>query len=381
MPRFASALTGLPTLAEGLHDLETRLRGCLPADVGAPDLALVFYAPHFAPQAERLQHEVHLRYAPAHLLGACTRGVIGPQCEAEDQPAISLMLGWLPGVNLAAFAYQPEDLPALPSLPPQTRLLLLLGAMPHAPLTQMLDVLNTAHPGLPAAGGLLSDETVGNDSALLLDDVRQVRGLVGLAFSGEIRVRTMVSQGCHPIGEPLCATLTHRNVILRLENRPAAGQLQHIIAALPEDLRASLPQGIFVGRAISPDRETYGRGDFLIRPVIGLDERSGAIALGDEINSGDVVQFFVRDAETARDDLSMLLTPCTFGAPPAGALLFTSHGRGRGWFGRPNEDAHILHTYLGAALPLGGMFCAAEIGSVQGKNFLHGHTASVVLFG
>ena len=63
-----------------------------------------------------------------------------------------------------------------------------------------------------------------------------------------------------------------------------------------------------------------------------------------------------------------------------GALLFTCNGRGTRLFGRPDHDAEIVadHVPRGA---VAGMFCAGELGPVGRKNYLHGFTASVVLFG
>ncbi len=76
----------------------------------------------------------------------------------------------------------------------------------------------------------------------------------------------------------------------------------------------------------------------------------------------------------------MLLLPHSFRPAPAGALLFTCIGRGRDLYGHPDGDVAIIRESLGADLPLGGMFCNGEIGMVGGKNYLHGHSASLVLF-
>ena len=60
--------------------------------------------------------------------------------------------------------------------------------------------------------------------------------------------------------------------------------------------------------------------------------------------------------------------------------MFTCNGRGTHLFGEPDHDAALVarRSLGGAARP--GMFCAGEIGPVGGRNFLHGFTASVVLF-
>ncbi len=384
-PRFLSTLSARPSPAEAVRDL------CAQVDVAAPpDLALVFFSAQFVPRAEELQRLLREAFAPALLAGVSAESVLATGREVERAPAVSLMLAWLPGVSLLARRYHSEDWNRMVStrqaleeaLPvyQETRLLLLFGDPFSTPMSGLLDALNEYYPGLPAAGGMASAAAMPGGNRLLCNGETAARGLVALAFSGDVRVDTLLSQGCRPVGEPLRVTLAHRNVILRLENQPAAAQLQEVIEALPEETRRRLGQGLFIGRATNPQRETFGRGDFVIRPIIGLDQRSGAIALGDFVRSGDVVQFFLRDAETAREDLELLLLPHSFRPPPAGALLFPCNGRGTRLYDHPDGDIRILHDYLGADLPVGGFFGAGEIGAADDKNFLHGHAASVVLF-
>jgi small ligand-binding sensory domain FIST len=114
----------------------------------------------------------------------------------------------------------------------------------------------------------------------------------------------------------------------------------------------------------------------LVRGVIGLDQRTGALAVGEAIEVGQTIQFHVRDAETADEDLRSLLEGEA--EPTDGALLFTCNGRGTRLFSVPNHDAALVSSRLRGA-PLAGFNCAGEIGPVGGKNFLHGFTASIAL--
>ncbi len=383
--RFRSALSTHPYLEDALHHLETQV-----GEVPAPDLALVFFSAHFTPQAKDLLHGIQALFTPRHIAGVSAESVLATGSEVERQPAISLMLAWFPGVTIHLQHYHTDDWNRLLStaealrealpITERTRLLLLFGDPFSTPMGGLLDAINEYHPGLNVSGGMASGASMPGGNALLCNDQVHQRGMLALAFEGDLHAETVVSQGCRPLGEPLSVTLAHRNIILRLENEPATTQLQRMIDTLPEETRAQLGQGLFVGRATNPTLETFGRGDFIIRPIIGLDQRSGAIALGDYVRSGDVVQFFLRDAETAREDLEMLLLPQTFREPPAGVLLFTCNGRGTRMYPHPNGDVSVLADYLGADLPLSGFFCAGEIGAVNGQNFLHGHTASLVIF-
>jgi small ligand-binding sensory domain FIST len=67
------------------------------------------------------------------------------------------------------------------------------------------------------------------------------------------------------------------------------------------------------------------------------------------------------------------------GRAPAGALLFSCNGRGRGLFGHGDHDAEAVAEELAGA-PAAGFFAAGEIGPVGGESFLHGFTATVAVF-
>ena len=149
---------------------------------------------------------------------------------------------------------------------------------------------------------------------------------------------------------------------------------------MPEDERELLHNGLLIGRAISEYRETFGRGDFLVRNVIGVDQESGAIAMADYIRTGQTVQFHVRDAETADEDLRLMLdkqkriaTPrragCCSVATDAAPRCSPSRATTSAWPG-----AQCPRRRLPASLPRGNW------GRSGAKNFIHGHTASLALF-
>ena len=125
----------------------------------------------------------------------------------------------------------------------------------------------------------------------------------------------------------------------------------------------------------------FQRGDFLIRNVIGLDSATGALAITERVRVGQTVQFQVRDAASADEDLHALLQLdlSAHERRPAGALVFTCNGRGTRLFAQPDHDAGVIRAEAGA-VPLAGFFAQGELGPIGGQNFIHGFTASVVLF-
>ena len=129
-------------------------------------------------------------------------------------------------------------------------------------------------------------------------------------------------------------------------------------------------------------KDKFQYGDFLIRNVIGIDEESGTISVGDYIRKGRTVQFHIRDQVSASIELrSMLETEIKKQSAhaPAAALIFTCNGRGSNLFEKPHHDAALLDEMVGD-IATAGFFAAGEFGYVGSSNFLHGFTASIALF-
>ena len=109
--------------------------------------------------------------------------------------------------------------------------------------------------------------------------------------------------------------------------------------------------------------------------MLGAERSRRAVAVPTEVAVGTIVQFQVRDATTADEDLAALMA----GRSASGALVFTCNGRGGRLFGVPDHDADAVSEALDDA-PVAGMFCAGEFGPVGDQNFVHGFTASILLF-
>jgi small ligand-binding sensory domain FIST len=218
------------------------------------------------------------------------------------------------------------------------------------------------------------------ENRLFLYDQMLDSGAIGVVVRGGPRVRTIVSQGCRPIGTPFVVTRADRNVIYELGGIPPLERLQKIYPELPPRDQQLVESGVHLGVAINEYQDTFNRGDFLIVNVHGADRTSGALATGGLMRVGQTVQFHIRDADTADEDLRHLLQQDQSpGASRRAALLFTCNGRGTRMFSIPHHDALAIQQVLGP-LPLAGFFAQGELGPVGAKNYIHGFTASVVLF-
>jgi small ligand-binding sensory domain FIST len=172
-------------------------------------------------------------------------------------------------------------------------------------------------------------------------------------------------------------TRAEGNVVLELGGQRAVTRLQELVARADDRDRALLADGLHVGVVVDEHKARFERGDFLVRAVLAADQRTGALTIGDDVSVGQVLQFHVRDAESADDDLASLLDGPR--RDTSAALLFTCTGRGRRMFRHADHDAAAVEDQLGP-VALAGAFCAGEIGPIGGRNFLHSFTASLALF-
>jgi len=358
---------------------------------GWPDLAIVFASAHFTHALRQIVEDIRAKLQPDVLLGCSAEGVIWREQEIEETPAIALVAAHLPGVQVSPFLLQPSDTD-WPKLlldsdefrrvidaPQDTRLFILLGDPFSTPMDDVLEAFNFNYGGIPVVGGMASAALRPYGNALWVNEQLVHEGAVGVALAGALDVDVIVSQGCRPIWRPFKVSSAHSNVIFNLEGRPPLAWIQDLSSELTEEDRLLLQNGLFVGRSIKPGQETLGRGDFIIRGVVGVDQQNGAIAIGDSIMDGETIQFHLRDALTAKEDLEMMLIPQVFRQPPSGALLFSCNGRGTRLYDHPNGDISVIQASL-EGTHLAGFFCAGEIGPIGGANFLHGNTASLVIF-
>ena len=359
----------------------------------SPDLLLAFLSPHHAARAADLSALAARRFPAALLVGCTAGGVIGGAREAEAGPALSLTAASLPGVALSAFHADAASLPppeagaeawgrvASVGRDAEPKLLLLAD-----PFTLDCDALvaglDRAYPGAPKFGGLASGGSRPGENRLLLGGAVHRSGAFGVAFSGPLEVDTIVAQGCRPVGAPMIVTRCQGGLLQELDRGPPLQVLAELFSSLPERDQELMRHSLFLGLDMRAERVEYDPGELLVRNLVGADEATGALAVGAELRPMQVVQFVLRDARTAEEDLSAMLERrrrAAAGARPAGALLFSCVGRGEGLFGRPDHDTSLFEEKLGPA-PLGGFFCNGEIGPVGGTTFLHGYTSAFALF-
>ena len=383
--RWAAAASRLADSGAAAAEVAGSIASALGED--PVDLVLAFFSASHVGGAEPLAHVLRERLRPGCLAGASGHGVVTSDHEIEGEPALSVIAARLPGVAVEPFVLVSEgwdealdDATAFARLAPRVRgaeLVLVLGDPFSLELTSLFAAFERHAPGVRLVGGLASASPRPGSNALLLNDWVSAGGGVAVALSGNLRADVVVSQGCRAIGPPLEVTRGEGNVIAELDGMPATERAEQVLEGLSEAERECLRFGIYVGLPVN--RDAAGRGDYLIRALLGGDRERGLLAVGDRVVQGGQVRLHVRDAGTAREDLELLLSPQAFDTPARAALLFACNGRGRGLYDAPDGDIGPLQAALGRPTPVAGMFCAGEVGPVGVRSFLHGHTASIAI--
>ncbi|MGQ9838377.1 MAG: FIST signal transduction protein [Cyanobacteriota bacterium] len=396
--QLKSALTRqVQTVGSG--NLPGILTGYVPAQPLRPNLGILFVSAAFASEYIRVLPLLSDLLDVEVLIGCSGAGIVGEGQEIEDGPALSLSLAVLPDAVAYPFYVQRNQLPDLDAAPsawtdlisvsPQTKPnFLILADGFSSGVSELLQGLDFAYPGAVKVGGLASGGHSPNSNALFLLDARTPtprremhrEGTVGLALYGNVVLDVVVAQGCRPIGDPLRVTEAEGNVILGLEGRAPLPLLQELAERLSPADQQLARHSLFIGLLMNEFKLEPTPGDFLIRAILGIDPRVGAMAIGDRVRPGQTVQFHLRDAQTSAEGLRWALSrylaeQAVEPRPdPCGALMFACLGRGQGLYGIPHFDSQQFKELVGD-LPLGGFFCNGEIGPVGGTTFLHGYTS------
>ncbi|HET8846457.1 MAG TPA: FIST N-terminal domain-containing protein [Ktedonobacteraceae bacterium] len=362
------------------------------SDLEHIDVTLLFASSFYTEHYPEMLAQIKQATGTSLLLGCSGQAIIGQDQELEDTPALALLTLSLPGANLRLVRF--NSLTAETCETPfawRTRLDVsldevnawLIFADPfRMEIEPLIDGLASAYGECPILGGMASSSDANSRRThIFLNDEILTEGGVGLAIGGPYTLLPLVSQGCEPIGETWTITSVRDNLIQTISNRPAYDMLVETFKGLPHDVQQRAQQNLLVGLAADEYLETFQRGNFLIRPLIGVERGTGALAIGALPRIGQTIQFQMRDARAADIDLAELLdqVSATLGHQlPIAGVLCSCNGRGVGLFGKPHHDARAIFRQLGP-FPLAGLLCNGEIGPIGVRPFLHGFTASLAL--
>lgn len=344
-----------------------------PIPVGA-NVGFLYATDSFADALAPIFEYLRARTGVAHWTGTVGTGICASGREYHNQPAISVLIGSFPEDSfriLPALADTPDDF-VLAEQDWLTRHDYHFGIVHGDPRnTQLAGLINDLGDAVRSGffvGGLASSRKGYPQIA----DAAVEATLSGILFSPDVPVATALTQGCAPFGRVHEITACQRNIAIRIDDRPALDVFREEI-------------GVVMARNMAHAAETIGvslpvrgsdTGDYLVRNLMGVDERNNLIAIGEMLEPGQPLQFCRRDPASARADLRRMLRDLKERAPqPRGGVYYSCVGRGPNLFGDDSAELGIIAEELGP-LPLAGFYCSGEISN----NRLYGYTGVLTLF-
>jgi small ligand-binding sensory domain FIST len=355
-------------------------------------IGLLFLSPGWFLRASQLLELIRVHARVPLLVGCSSTSLIAGAEEAEEDTGFVLALYDLPGAKLTATRFTPEQVeaaegpafwPAQTGISPlESRGWLVFADPFHMDCDAWLKQWNQAYPGVPTVGGLASGDFSNQLTQIYLNGEVYEDGGVAISLTGEVELMSVIAQGCTPFGETWTITKAAANLIHEIGNQRAYDVLVESFNTLGQEAQQVASGNIFIGLVVNEYLEEFHRGDFLIRNLLGADPNSGSLAVGAAVRPGQTIQFQLRDARSAHDDLQAMLANARAhlaGKTIYGGCLCCCNGRGQRLFGNPHHDATLIQDTLGP-IGLSGFFCNGELGPVGNRNFLHGYTASLALF-
>jgi small ligand-binding sensory domain FIST len=310
-----------------------------------------------------------------HWVGTVGMGICATGVEYYDRPAVAVMIGAFPEGAFRVFPSMLKDLDDFTArngdwIEAHRPFLGLVHADPSNPLTEALVKQLAART---SSGFLVGGLASSRSSVYLYADAVTQGGLSGVLFSDEVGVVTRLSQGCSPIGPQRVVTEAQRNIIIQLDGRPALDVLKEDIGEILSRDLMRIGGYIFAGLPVAGS----DTGDYLVRNLVGIDPQNGLVAIGDMIEQGGRVMFCRRDANTAREDLLLMLSAIrkTLHRQPRGGVYVSCLGRGRNLFGKNSEELKLIASLLGD-FPLVGFYANGEVS----QDRVYGYTGVLTLF-
>ncbi len=355
------------------------------------DVLLVFFSASHSDEVKELSLAMAQDYSAAVCIGCNVSGVIGAGDEAEASPSMSVIAGVLPGVEVAPLRFEPDvhdhcDFDWTEQFSGETEdspHFLILSEPSSFETEELLAALDRAFPDSAKFGGLVSGAGQGAGNKLILEGHIFEDGAIGLAFSGDLEVDTVLAQACRPIGEPLIVTDHTQNIIHRFDRGNPMEVFRNLVHELEGEERELAQHSMFVGIGVESNGSEYRPGDFVIRNIVGFNPKTGDLAVAAPIEDLDVLQFHLMDPRTSSHEFERVVDE--FAANKSGsehsrgALLFSGTTRREDHEQKASHESEHLRERLGQ-LPIGGFFSEGEIAPVGRKTCLHGYASLVAVF-
>jgi small ligand-binding sensory domain FIST len=281
---------------------------------------------------------------------------------------------WVKAIRLSGrIDWEKPDDSELEQLRAATGTLMLFGDPSLRSAARILRSISEVAPSLRVIGGTTGSSRSPGATRLFLDGQMHTDGLIAALISPQVPTHATVTQGCTAFGAPMLATKAERNVMYELDGRSALEVVQELLATVALDSRPAARDALRIGVAQTNEPDHNPIHYF---GVLGADKEARSIMVEDEIGLGATVQFALRDARSATEDLVAVLSTL----PQAQACLaFTSGSRNLAYFGSPHHEASVISDALPAAA-VWGLSCFDVFGSNTAGVQVLDQSASLLTF-
>lgn len=236
---------------------------------------------------------------------------------------------------------------------------------------------------VPIIGATASEDPRINDTFEFYGDSVASSAVAGLLLDGDFSCEIDITQGCQLAGPPCIITKSNKNIICELDGKPAY-----------EVLKKRVPNGIlqdsmdilrvlFVAFPPDPNQRDINGSDYLVRNLIGVDQKTGFVAVPQNVEDGQLIGFTLRNPEVARQDLKQMLDRIASSQNPENPFKFGFYfnccARGSSLYSHQGIDSAYISSALGD-IPFIGFFGNSEFAPIQKNNHLFTYTGVLALF-
>ncbi|MCC6598071.1 MAG: FIST C-terminal domain-containing protein [Alphaproteobacteria bacterium] len=338
-------------------------------------------------------------------VGGVAIGVCGNGESFVDMPAISALIGRFEPGSFKTFSQGAtgagEEHALEPWLADNDPMLVFVHGNGDAQTDPAMDL--RALEGLTGGfmvGGLVSSR---HERVHFAGDVAG-NGFSGAAFSMNVPVASMLSQGCRPVGGLHTITRCDGQTIYDMDSQKALEVFEEDLrqmamkkidkdpnlvlvdeaalydpSALPEEFQFLFKGEVHAALPISESDQK----DYLVRNIRSVDSDGGSMTIAHHVMNGERIMFVQRDQESVYSDLSTCLLELRHRVErdngsfaPKGAVYISCVARAPDRFDEDSRDEMRLVREVIGDVPLTGFYAAGEICKAR----LYGYTGILILF-
>ena len=245
----------------------------------------------------------------------------------------------------------------------------------------------TLEQSIPAVGGFAGDNLALSETFQYCDDQVVTDGAAWALLSGGVKVSSVMSHGCVPVGERHTVTKSSRNAVYEVDGKPVLEVLETYLteAEVSDWSIAPVMLGWAFDSSGDAEAEPLSQSDrYMIRAMAARNEQAGAIYMMSDVVEGSDFRISRRDRERICDkadqmaDSLLAQIKANAGDAARPQLIFQVEcvGRGKLILREPEKQAlsHQLQTKIGKDIPWIGFYAFAEIGPMSGQNCVHNFT-------